>query len=116
MSKKIPWREGLETDSFMFRLSKNFEEFDLKVIVEHKVLESGETSTDVMTGNDDFIPKKFRDFYCGGSLWKRGVKVDIDKLAKGFVANYFRDYYVLSENEWIPTSSWKWDIGWSYSF
>jgi len=114
--RKIPWREGLQTDSFIFRLSKDFKEFNLKVIVEHKVLESGETSTDVRTGNDDFIPEKFRDWYFGGSTWKRGVKVDIDKLAKGFVANYLKDYYVLSENGWIPTTFWKLDIGWSRWF
>lgn len=114
--RKIPWREGLQTDSFIFRLSKDFKEFDLRVIVEHKVLESGETSTDVRTGKDDFIPEKFRDLYFGGSSWKRGVKVDIDKLARGFVANYFWDYYILNGNEWIPASSWKWDIGWSRWF
>lgn len=116
MSKKIPWREGLETDSFIFRLSKNFEEFDLKVIIEHKVLESEQTVTSVMTGKEVFIPEKFRDFHCYDLTWKRGVKVDIHELAKGFIADYFRDYYVLSDNEWIPTVSWKQDIGWSYSF
>lgn len=116
MSKKILWREGLETDSFVFRLSKDFKEFDLKVIIEHKVLESGETVTSVMMGKENYIPEKFRDFHCYDLKWKRGVEVDINKLAEGFIADYFRDYYVLSENEWIPTSSWKQDIHWSYSF
>ena len=116
MSEKIPWREGLKTDSFMFRLSKNFEEFDLKVIIEHKVLESGETSMVIRTGKEDYIPKKFRDHFCDGMNWNRGVKVDINKIAKGFIADWFRDYYVLSDNEWIPTIFWKQDIHWSYSF
>lgn len=116
MFEKIPWREDLKTDSFMFRISKNFKEFNLNVIIEHKVLESGETVTYVMTGKEDYIPEKFRDFHCHSLTWNRGVKVNIHELAKGFIADYFRDYYVLNGNEWIPTSSWKQDIEWTYSF
>lgn len=106
MSEKRTWSEGMESDSFTFRLSKEFGEFEIKVTIEHKVLESGETVTDIMTG---------QGFHCCRLTWKSGEKVDMHELAKAFIADYFKGYHVLSDNnEWIPTDSWKKDIDWPY--